>query len=135
MIGTILPNKKVYYRLQDLIDSLISSSKKDMILMSIEKQENTREYSAITISELEFLYHQCPRQNRTFYECIPETSSVKTYIDFEYFVDKNPSVDCGIALHCILKMLYFYLNSNEPSSSTNHSLNKKILEQFLVLDA
>jgi hypothetical protein len=134
-IDTILPNKKVYYRLQDLIDSLTSTSNKHPMLMSIEKQESKREYCAVTINELEFLYQHWPRQNRSFYECITEASLVKTYIDFEYPVENNSSVDHHIALLCILKMMYFSLNNNVQSHSTDQSLIKKILEQFLVLDA
>jgi hypothetical protein len=132
---TILPDKQLYYRLQDLFDSMSNSVNKNEVLISIEKLDGKREYCALPLSDLELLYAKCPRESRSFYECIKETTLIKTYIDFEYTIQNNESVNYQKAIDSCLKVLYLCLNASSRTVSINSLSMTTILKQFLVLNA
>jgi hypothetical protein len=135
LIHDILPSKIVFYRLQDLLHSISRSENKNKILLSIEKSNHTREFCQVTLDELELLYVLYPKANRSFYECIPETSTIKTYIDFEYLLQNNSSVDHARAVSSCLKILFFCLNNLNRSPIITKITIPSILKQFLVLNA
>lgn len=76
-----------------------------------------------------------PKINRAIYECICEKYFIKTYIDFEYLLENNSSVDCHRAIITCLKILFFYLNNLSELSITTKITLPSILNQFLILNA
>lgn len=135
LIQNILPNTKIYYRLQELLNSTTDVSNQDRIQLSIEKTNHSREYCELNLKELELLYVLYPKCDRCFYECISQNQIIKTYIDFEYLLEHNSSVDHKKAVLSCLKILYFYLNGLSQSSTSNTIDLLAILKQFLVLNA
>jgi hypothetical protein len=135
LLEQILPNKKIYYRLQELLNSISNDNKTERILLSIEKANHGREYCELSLNELELLYVLYPKTHRSFYECIHENNLIKAYIDFEYYLHNNSTINIDKTIISTLKILFFYLNNtNKSSISTKISLSS-ILNQFLILNA
>lgn len=134
-IPVVLPEKRIFHRLQALLDSDLEYRRNDSIILAIEKQERKRDFCFITIHELELLFEKIPSQHRSFYECIPQTHSIKWYIDFEYLQDKNPDTDEHLALRCILVLMEWFLNASTMSVENEKLLFDRILDHFLVLKA
>ena len=86
-------------------------------------------------SDLELLYDQVPQCERSLYEIIPENQRVKAYIDFEYPIDNNRSVDQTKAIDSCLKVLYTILNRQSQYHLCTDVSMEQLLEQFLVLQA
>ncbi|CAF2824677.1 unnamed protein product, partial [Rotaria sp. Silwood2] len=73
--------------------------------------------------------------NRSFYESISETSVIKSYIDFQYELENNDSIDHNRSVITCLKILFYSLNELSKSTIDNKITLLSILEQFLVLNA
>lgn len=137
IINNLFPNKKITYRLSDLLDQLRDDdSKSEYIYIAIEKINRSREFSYLTINELTTIYHHCPPLQRNLYEVIFPKKIVKTYIDFEYYTNYN----LDIQNHCIppatcLKIFYFILNPLNHTQNQNEDYIPTALEQFLLLEA
>jgi hypothetical protein len=114
---------------------LEQNNNKKRIYISIEKENKSRQYYSLTIEQLVILYQYCRVTQRTFYESIPSTKSVKTYIDFEYYNDYNPDTqNRHIAPICRLKILYYLLNVPDNAINTIESYTGNVLKQYLVLE-
>jgi hypothetical protein len=135
IIENIWPDKKIFIELQELLNSISIDNHKEQIILSIEKKNHGREYYELTLSELELLYVVIPKNNRSFYECICENHVIKTYIDFEYLLEKNSSVDHNRAIITCLKIFFFHLKSSCNSDIIPDMNLSSILNEFLVLDA
>jgi hypothetical protein len=137
LIKHLFPNKVVTHRLSDLMDQLSNqNSRNTHINISIEKDNNTRQFCYLTIDELILLYQHSSVIQRSLYELITPEKLVKAYIDFEYYIDYNRDIEnCHIGANCILKILYYLLNLHENNIQEKHSSMGFILKEFLVLEA
>jgi hypothetical protein len=134
-IMKILPHIRIFYRLHDLLDERRKKARLGQMLISIEKEHGKREFCEIDYPDLERLYDQVPRCERSLYEIIPENHRVKAYIDFEYQIDNNRLVDQTKAIDSCLKVLYTVLNHQSQNHSYTDVSLQQVLEQFLVLQA
>ena len=108
---------------------------KNDVFLSIEKENKSRQFCSLTIEELLTLFECCPVTERTLYESISLNKTVKTYIDFEYLIDKNLNIQNRyIGPMCCLKVLYYFLDAPDDTINTIESYTENILKQFLVLD-
>ena len=135
LIEVILPSKKIFYRLQELLNSISTNENKKSILISIEKSNRSREYCELTLDQLELIYVLYPKINQSFYECICGNNPIKAYIDFEYMIENNSSIDLDRAIRSCLKILFFYTNNSSKSSINTEIPLSLVLNQFLVLNA
>ena len=138
-IKRLFPNEIITHHLIDLNNQLLQqNNNKKRIHLSIEKENKSRQYCSLAIEQLVILYEYCPITQRTLYESIPPTNYVKTYIDFEYYIDNNLDIENHhIAPLCCLKILYYLLNASYDSNTirTIEPYTESILKQFLVLEA
>ena len=135
IIQNTWPNKRIFIRLANLINSLSTNKSDKYILLSIEKRNHGREYCQLTLSELELIYVLVPKVNRCLYEIIREKDVIKAYIDFEYQIINNLTVDYNKAITSCLKILFYHLKNSFDSPITTAPDISSILNEFLVLDA
>ncbi|CAF3693464.1 unnamed protein product, partial [Rotaria socialis] len=110
--------------------------KSNYIFLSIENDNKTRQFFYSTLEELITIYNQCPRNERSLYEIIFPTNIVKTYIDFEYYIDNNLDInDHCIGANCFLKILHYTLNGFNHKEDLNENYIDIALQQLLVLEA
>jgi hypothetical protein len=134
LIKRLFPHEIITHHISDLNDQLLD--KRDGIYISIEKENKSRQYCCLTIEQLITLFEYCPVTDRTLYESIPPNKFVKTYIDFEYLLDKNLDIqDHYIGVVSCLKTLYYFLNVPDDGTYTTESYTQNVLKQFLVLEA
>ncbi|CAF3441962.1 unnamed protein product [Rotaria socialis] len=137
LIKRLFPYRIISHHISDLdIQSLQLNTDKNDIVISIEKENTSRHFCCLTIEELTTLFEYCPIIHRTLYESISLDKPIKTYIDFEYFIDKNLYIEDHYKgpMSC-LKILYYFLNVPNDTINTSESYTKNILKQFLVLEA
>ncbi len=137
-IKLLFPNESITYRLSDLRNQVIQQSdKKARICISIEKTNKSRQFCSLTFEQLNTLYQYCPVAQRSLYESISPNTPVKTYIDFEYYINNNLDIqDHYIGLRCCLRALYYLLNySDDRSNEIEKNNDETFLKQFLVLEA
>jgi hypothetical protein len=135
IIENVWPGKKIFLRLQELLNFIQNNANNEQIILSIERTNHSREYCQLTLTELEMIYMLVPRINRSLYECICENDVIKTYMDFEYLLEKNSSVDHHRAVITCLKILFFYLNNSSKLNINTEPDLSAILNEFLILDA
>jgi hypothetical protein len=139
LIKRLFPNEILTHHILDLNNQLFEQNdNKERIHISIEKENKSRQYCSLTIEQLKTLYQHCPVLQRTLYESIPPTKFVKTYIDFEYYINNNLDIqNHHIAPICCLKIFYYLLNVSDYSNTNNtiEISTENILKQFLVLEA
>ncbi|CAF3863308.1 unnamed protein product, partial [Rotaria sp. Silwood1] len=88
------------------------------------------------LQELITLYNHCPPNERTLYEMIFPINLVKTYIDFEYYIDNNLDInDHHIGAKCFIKILHYVLNFFDHKHHENENYLHITLQQFLVLES
>ncbi|CAM2729007.1 unnamed protein product [Rotaria socialis] len=137
LIKRLFPYKIITHRLSDLHNQLLQQNiDKNDIFLSIEKENKSRQFCCLSIEELLRLFECCPTTERTLYESISINKPVRTYIDFEYLIDKNLNIQNHyIGPMCCLKVLYYFLNAPDDTINTVESYIENILKQFLVLEA
>ncbi|CAF3372098.1 unnamed protein product [Rotaria socialis] len=136
LIKRLFKNKVVTYRVVDLMDQLSTQKSKNIICISIETDNNHRQFSYFTIDELIILYQHSNVIERSIYELMTLVNQVKAYIDFEYYIDSNLHIkNSYIGPTCLLKILYFSLNLHDHTVQNNSDHIIHILQQFLVLEA
>lgn len=137
LIKHLFPSKIITYHIYDLINQLPNKTiKTNEIFLAIEKENKTREYFYCTLEELIKIYSECPSNERTLYEVILPINKVKTYIDFEYYIDNNPDIkNHYIGANCLLKIFDYALNFSHPILSENQNYIYIALRRFLVLEA
>lgn len=137
IIQHFYPNKILTRRVSDLITQISQiSNNESYISIAIEKIDGSRQFCYLTLDEFISIYHQCPLNERSIYELIFPTNTVKTYIDFEYYIDQNLDIqDHHIGMICCLKIFYYILNFSNNIPSENWNFIHTILNQFLVLEA
>lgn len=136
LIKRLFKNKVVTHRLVDLMDQLSNQNLKNMICISIETDNNSRQFSYFTIDELIILYQHSSVIERTLYELITPANKVKAYIDFEYYIDNNLEIkNSYIGPTCLLKIFYYFLNFQDHNVQQNNDQITYLLQQFLILEA
>jgi len=138
LIKSLFPNEIITHHLIDLNDQLLEqNNNKKNIHISIEKENKSRQYCSLTVEQLLTLYQYCPITERTLYELIAPTKPVKTFIDFEYYINNNLDIENHhIAPIFCLKILYYLLNVlDDFQTNTIETYTENILKQFLVLEA
>ncbi|CAM4847093.1 unnamed protein product [Rotaria magnacalcarata] len=137
LIKRLFPHKIITHRLSDLHNQLLQQNiDKNDIFLSIEKENKSRQFCCLSIEELLRLFECCPTTERTLYESISINKPVRTYIDFEYLIDKNLKIQNHyIGPMCCLKVLYYFLNAPDDTINTVERYTENILKQFLVLEA
>lgn len=60
IIENIWPDKKNFVELQELLNSVSIDSRKNQVILAIEKTNHGREYYELNLSELESLYVLIP---------------------------------------------------------------------------
>ena len=137
LINRLFPNKIVYHHLSGLIDQLPEqNNNKDYIFVSIEKNNGCREFCYFTIKELIFFYEHCPSVERSLYEIIFPANIIKSYVDFEYYIDNNRDIQNHfIGPNCCLKILHYLLNCLDNTHREKENYIDIVLQQFLVLEA
>ncbi|CAF3244150.1 unnamed protein product [Rotaria sp. Silwood2] len=137
LIKNLFPNKIITHHINDSTNE--PSDQNTMtndIYISIEKENKSRQFCRLTIEQLIILYEHCPVSDRTLYEFISLSKPVKTYIDYEYYIDKNLDIENHyIGPISSLKILYYFLNIPNNTIDTIETYTQKILKQFLVLQA
>lgn len=137
LLKRLFPNKLITHRLSELNNNL---SKQDVeniyICISAEKENGSRIFCYVTFDELIILYQCCPLTERFLYELINETKQVKSYIDFEYYINNNNDItNPYIGPNTCLKILYsLFKEQNDTNNETDNFIHLA-LKQFLVLDA
>ncbi|CAF4099861.1 unnamed protein product [Adineta steineri] len=107
-----------------------------IINANIENNNKNRQFFYCTINELITLYKHCPPLERTLYEIIFPTSLIKTYIDFEYYIDNNVDIkNQSIGATSCLKILYHVLNFFDTTYVKAENDIDNCLQQFLILQA
>lgn len=137
LIKRLFPNKIITRRISDLIELVKDEHINNThICLSIQNNYDTREFCYVTLDELTKLFKEIPLIERCLYELIFPTKQVKTYIDFEYYIENNADIkNPYIGPTCFIKILYNLLNFQQSMDcKTNDNMNF-ILEQFLVLDS
>ncbi|CAF4064443.1 unnamed protein product [Adineta steineri] len=136
LIRSLFTNKVVSCRIKDLIDQLSNRNSKNMICISMEIDNNSRQFSYFTLDELIILYQHSSVIERCLYELMTPENQVKAYIDYEYYIDSNLDIKiCHTGPICLLKMSYYSLNSQIHNVQQNTDQITHILEQFLILEA
>jgi hypothetical protein len=137
LIKHLFPNKIITYRLSELKDRLsLHDSTMKYIYISIEKDNNSRQFCYVTIDELKALYDHSTTNERSIYELITSENQVKAYIDFEYYVNNNLDIENShTGVNCILKILYYLLNSEKDNIDETDNQINTILKEFLILEA
>lgn len=137
LIKRLFPEEIITHHIVDLNNQLSEEDNtKKHIHISIEKENKSRQYCSLTIEQLITLYEYCPVTQRTLYESIPTTKPVKTYLDFEYYIDNNRDIqNHHVAPICCLKILYYLLNVPDNTINTIETYTRNVLKQFLVLQA
>ena len=136
IIQNIFSNKIVSYKITHFINHLSElNTKTNHIFISIEKENKNRMFYYFTIEELMILYKHCPPVERTLYELIFPTNIIKTYVDFEYYVDNNIDIkDKYIGATCFLKILHCALDYFDGMKFENSNFINRALQRFLVLE-
>lgn len=137
LIKHLFPFKILTHHIYDLINQLPDKVlKTNEILLSIEKDNKTRQYFSCTLQELMKLYSRCPPNERNLYEVILPTNKVKIYIDFEYYIDNNLDINNHyIGANCLLKILNYGVNFCDQKSSKSKNDIETALQRFIVLEA
>jgi len=138
LMKSLFPKEIITHHLIDLNDQLLEqNNNKKNIHISIEKEKKSRQYCSLTVEQLLTLYQYCPIIERTLYELIPPTKPVKTFIDFEYYINNNLDIENHhISPISCLKILYYLLNVlDDFQTNTIETYTESILKQFLVLEA
>ncbi|CAF5018652.1 unnamed protein product, partial [Rotaria sp. Silwood1] len=137
LIKKLFPHNIITHHINDLTNE--PSDRNNItndICISIEKENKSRQFCRLTIEQLITLFEHCPVSDRTLYEVISLSKPVKTYIDYEYFIDKNLDIENHyIGPISCLKILYYFLNIPNDTIDTIEIYTQKILKQFLVLQA
>ncbi|CAF1473112.1 unnamed protein product [Adineta ricciae] len=137
-IKRLFPYKSIFYRLTDFENPMMQDNHdKSEICISIEKENKSRQYCSLTFDQLTILYEYCPVYQRCLYESIPYNAPVKTYVDFEYYVNKNLDIqNHHIGLQCCLRTMFHLLNDTDIYLNTMEINDDTFsLKQFLVLEA
>jgi hypothetical protein len=137
LIKQHFPNKIITHRLSDLIYHVSNQNlDNSYIYLSIEKDNNSREFCYLMIDELVTLYQECPMLERSLYEIIISTNEVKVYIDFEYYTITNLDIKSShIGPNCILKIFYHLLNFHRNTDLNTTNYIELAIQQFLVLES
>ncbi|CAF5003380.1 unnamed protein product, partial [Rotaria sp. Silwood1] len=137
IIKHLFPSKVITHHICDLLNQLPEKIiKPNYIFVSIEKDNKTRQFFYCIIEELITLYNHCPPNERTLYEMIFPINLVKTYIDFEYYIDNNLDInDHHIGAKCFIKILHYVLNFFDHKHHENENYLHITLQQFLVLES
>ncbi len=136
LIKRLFSHKVVTSRLSDLINQLLNQNLNNHICISIAKDNDSRLFTYVTIDELIILYQHSSVVQRSLYELITPGTQVKTYIDFEYYINNNLDIqDSRIGASCFLKILYYFLNFQDNNIYEKNNYINLILQQFLVLEA
>lgn len=137
LIRRLFPTKIVSHYLSDLIhQSSHQNINTNHICLSIEKNNGSRDFCYLTMEELTTLYQYCPVIERSLYELICPTNSVKAYIDFEYYTENNLDIqDHRVGPKCCLKILHYLLNFPDNTTCQKENYLDIVLQQFLVLEA
>lgn len=136
-IQHLFPQKKIYHRLDELFsDQPDVDQNTDYIHLSIERNEQCRQFFSTSIDELSHLFAESTHLQRPLYEVVRSTRRVKPYLDFEYNTTSNPDLlDPSIGLRCVLKIFKNLLHQDSIDPLTNDKLTKDLFEQFLILEA
>lgn len=138
-IKSLFPYKQITYRLCDLNLDITEcqDESKNTIIISIEKNNKSRQFCFISLKQLNQLFIYCPISERALYESIPSNKQVKAYIDFEYYTDVNRDIqDHYIGIRSSVRLLYSLLNySNNNIHVTENNNDELFLKQFLILEA
>ncbi|CAF4790373.1 unnamed protein product [Rotaria magnacalcarata] len=137
IIKNLFPSKLISHHICDLVNQLPEQIiKSNYIFLSIENDNKTRQFFYSSIEELIALYNQSSRNERSLYEIIFLTNIVKTYVDFEYYIDNNLDInDHCIGANCFLKILHYTLNGFDHKEDLNENYIDIALQQLLVLEA
>jgi hypothetical protein len=136
LIKRLFSHKVVTSRLSDLINQLLNQNLNNHICISIAKDNDSRLFTYVNIDELIILYQHSSVVQRSLYELITPGTQVKTYIDFEYYINNNLDIqDSRIGASCFLKILYYFLNFQDNNIYEKNNYINLILQQFLVLEA
>ncbi|CAF1292374.1 unnamed protein product [Rotaria sordida] len=134
---TLWNSQIITHRISDLMQLIKDQNVKNThICISIQNDNDTREFCYLTIDELTQLFQQTPVIERCLYEVIFPTNQVKTYIDFEYYITNNLDIESPyIGARCFLKILYNLLNFQQNIDCEANYKMDLILQQFLVLNS
>ncbi|CAF2123702.1 unnamed protein product [Rotaria magnacalcarata] len=137
LIRHLFPCKIITHRINGLINQLPNNAlRTNEIFVSIEKYSKTRQYFSCTLEALTKLYNECPPSHRNLYEVILPTNEVKTYIDFEYYIENNHDINNHfIGTNCLLKILLLSLNFSYRQFCQSQNDIDMALKQFIVLEA
>jgi hypothetical protein len=134
-VSSLLPSKLIVNRLIDLYNHALPSENKDKIYISFENENHSRSFFIVSIDELLLLVRSIPTTARCSYECIPSDRHVRGYIDFEYPMVNNMSVNIRKGIECCLKVLFISLHLRSQCYDRTYSSMSEIANRFLVLDA
>ena len=137
IIQQLFPSKLIFYRLSDLLkESLSSVNEVESLCLSIETSNRSRRFSNFSLFELCTLFANTIESERSLYEIIPLSKSVKLYIDFEYLICFNDDIqDHASGLRSILKILYSVFYSKDISTDSEEEVLNLALQKFLVMTA
>lgn len=136
-INHLFPEKKIYHRLDDLfIDHPDIEQRDDYIYLSIEINEQSRQFFFSSVDDLCVLFQRSTNLQRPLYEIIKSTRIIKPYIDFEYNIGTNPDlIDYSIGLRCTLKILRNLFHLHSINSISQQNLTQNLFERYLILEA
>lgn len=133
-VHNIIPNAKIYYKLNDLLINISSTAnvQHDLIVIAIENNHQKRHFLGVTFDQLSKLIHELEPSKRTLYEILSLNNYCKLYFDFDIYVEKCFELNIEESLS-ILQNLFHYILINLTNQFTYTSTS--INNHFLVLSA
>lgn len=101
-IVKILPSNEVHWKLKFCPKPRIENNE---YRISIEVENNKRQYTCLSFEDLVELVTKLPLTKRCFYEHISRDDRVKCFLDYEYYKDvRNSMINVGKALFSIQRL-------------------------------
>jgi len=131
-IHDILPNVKIYYKLNNLLMDISTTNiqEQHLIAIAIEYTSQKRQFLRLSFEKLSNLLNRLEPPKRMLYEIFCQNSFCKLYFDVDVYVDNSSEINIEESLS-VLQNLFHYIISNLTNQCTNNLTC--CADHFLVL--